>query len=89
MEYVARCARGGIRCLGDLQTWEVVAKLAPIGTVLLAMAAVLVAYRALRVQRDVARKRAAVDFFLKTELDKRAVEAAKNYKIAVKHLTVR
>ena len=63
----------------SLETWETAGKLAPIATALTALIAVGVAYRALRVQRDLARKRAAVDFFFKTEMDKGIADSYQAY----------
>lgn len=42
---------------------------APLITTDIAVAAVLIAMYSVLVQRSVARKRAAIDFFLKTEMD--------------------
>jgi hypothetical protein len=56
--------------LFDIKTWEEVGRIAPVATAVVAAAAAVIAYSALRVQRDLARKRAALDFFLKTETDK-------------------
>lgn len=50
----------------DIQCWaEELAKLAPIGTALIALIAAIIAFRSLRSQKDVARKRAAIDFVIK------------------------
>jgi hypothetical protein len=68
----------------DMTAWEEFAKLAPIATAAIAAAAACIAYTALRVQRDLARKRAALDFFLKTEMDKSVVEALYAYEDAMK-----
>jgi hypothetical protein len=67
----------------SLETWETLGKLAPIATALIALTAVGVAYRALRVQRDVARKRAALDVFFKTEMDSAIVGAFRDYENAI------
>ena len=39
-----------------------------------------IAYLAIRAQRDIARRRAAIDFFFKTELDKDAIALYNNFK---------
>ena len=46
-----------------------VEKFAPIATATIALIAAVVAFVAIKVQRSIARKRAALDFFLKTETD--------------------
>jgi hypothetical protein len=58
---------------------EELGKLGPIATAGIAVAAATIAYRALCVQRSLARKRAALDFFLKTEMDRSVVEAFHAY----------
>jgi hypothetical protein len=63
----------------DAAIWERVGRDAPIAIALIALVAASIAYRALRVQRDLARKRAALDFFLKTETDKSMIEALHAY----------
>jgi len=88
MEFFARCGRVGVECLGDLETWKAVASFGPIGTVLIAITAVGVAYRALRVQRDVACRRAAIDFFFKTEMDKSIVDSYHTYENAMESFKV-
>lgn len=52
---------------------DVAAKLAPLGTALIALAAATIAWCAIRAQRDIAKRRAAIDFFLKTEMDNEIV----------------
>jgi hypothetical protein len=69
MEFIARCGRVGLECFGDVEIWKAVASLAPIGTALIALSAALIALRAIQAQKDIARGRAAIDFFLKTDLD--------------------
>jgi hypothetical protein len=61
----------------SLQTWQAVSSLAPIATAGIALLAAGVAYCALSVQRDLTRKRAAIDFFLKTETDETIANAYK------------
>src|SRR6187431_2558674 len=62
-----------LHSIGDwgsaLTVWQI-AEVAPIVTASLTVLAVLFAWRAIHVQKDVARRRAAIDFFLKTEMDK-------------------
>jgi Domain of unknown function (DUF4760) len=48
---------------------EEVAKIAPIGTMLIALTATIIARLAICAQRDIARKRAAIDFVLKLIAD--------------------
>ncbi|HEY1747827.1 MAG TPA: DUF4760 domain-containing protein [Xanthobacteraceae bacterium] len=48
-------------------------------TVLIAFGAAVIAVISIRTQRDLARKRAAIDFFLKTEMDSSAVKAFDEY----------
>jgi hypothetical protein len=38
------------------------------------LAAACIAWRAINAQKDIARKRAAIDFFLKTEMDEKVIE---------------
>jgi hypothetical protein len=49
------------------------AKFAPVCTAVIALVAAVVAYRAIENQRDIARRRAAIDFFLKTETDEKMI----------------
>jgi hypothetical protein len=58
-----------------LKMLDWVAAHASIATALIAAVALLVAWRSLLSQRDTARKRAALDFFLKTEMDTGMVKA--------------
>jgi hypothetical protein len=60
--------------------WEAVAKLAPIGTALIALSAAIIAWFAIQAHRDIAKRRAAIDFFLKTEMDKTAIDLYINFK---------
>jgi hypothetical protein len=50
------------------------AKFAPLATAVIAAIAAAIALTAVYVQRDIARRRAAIDFFLKTETDKELVQ---------------
>ena len=54
--------------------WETAAKFAPIATALIALVAAGVALCAIWVQMHLARRGASIDFFLKTELDKTAID---------------
>jgi hypothetical protein len=54
-------------------TIENAARVAQIVTAAVAVLALLVAYNSVRVQRGIARRRAAIDFFLKTEMDEKVV----------------
>ena|SRR5579863_3161737 len=65
---------------------EEVAKIAPAFTAIIAVAAVGVAWWSLAAQKRVARRRAAIDFFLKTEMDKEMLDAHQRYLDAVKVL---
>ena len=55
------------------------ADLSPIGTVIIAAIAASIAVGAMLVQRDTAKRRAAVDFFLKTETDETLINAYYNF----------
>src|SRR5262245_18155927 len=55
--------------------FDKVAQVAPIATDTIALVAATVAISAIVVQRNVARKRAAIDFFLKTEMDEKLIDA--------------
>lgn len=65
---------------------EEVAKLAPIGTATVAAAAFFVAWQSLRTQKSIARKRAAIDVFLKTEMDRTMLDAYSKYEEALEEL---
>jgi hypothetical protein len=86
MEFFARCGRVGTECLGDLETWKVVASLAPIGTAIIAVSAALIALLAIRAQRDIASRRAAIDFFLRAEMDDKMVEVYKHFETGIRTL---
>jgi hypothetical protein len=49
--------------------WKTVAVYAPVATPIIALGAAIIALRAIATQRDIAMRRAAIDFFLKTEMD--------------------
>ena len=67
-------------------TVQEAAQLAPMATATVALTAVVVATIGIAVQRIIARKRAAVDIFLKTEMDKHLVEAWDALELAVVEL---
>jgi hypothetical protein len=56
-----------------IQYLELAAKVAPLGTATIALAAACIAMFAIAAQKDIAKRRAAIDFFLKTEMDKELV----------------
>src|SRR5215471_8229952 len=60
--------------VSDMGLLEIAARLAPIGTALIALGAAGIAWWAILEQRNIARRRAAIDFFLKTELDQTVVD---------------
>jgi hypothetical protein len=56
-----------VKCLTDFSCWETIAKIAPIGTALIALLAAIIALGAIWTQMHIARRRASIDFFLKTD----------------------
>jgi hypothetical protein len=60
-----------------------VAKIAPIATATIAGVALIIALASIFVQRGLARRRAALDFFFKTEMDKSTVDAYNSYESAI------
>ena len=58
----------------------------PYGTALIALGALATAIIAIITQTRVARRRAAIDFFLKTDLDHNMLEAHRDFRTAVKAL---
>jgi hypothetical protein len=58
---------------------EHLARLAPLVTATAAALGFVLACRTLHVNRQIAQKRAAIDFFLKTEMDKGILDAYDNY----------
>jgi competence protein ComGF len=69
----------------DLQSfmwWTDVAKLAPLATAVTALVAAWLALRSLRAQKSIARKRAAIDFFLKADMDEKMIQANDRYRDA-------
>jgi len=59
---------------------------APYGTAFIALGALVTAITAIIMQTLVARRRAAIDFFLKTDLDEKMLDAHKEFEAAVKKL---
>lgn len=57
-------------------------------TAAIAGGALIVALQSIKSQREIARKRAAMDFFIKTEMDRPTLEAHKSFTDAVKALQV-
>src|SRR5437763_384789 len=73
--------------VSDFAWWETVAKLAPIGTALIALFAALIALGAILVQMHIARRRASIDFFVKTEIDKTAIDLYRKFKTHAPSMT--
>ena len=69
-----------VRCLTDFSCWEIIAKLAPLGTALIVLIAAIIALGAMWVQMHIARRRASIDFFLKTEIDKTVIDLYDKFK---------
>src|SRR5256886_13819791 len=69
-----------VKCLADFSCWETIAKLAPIGTALIVLIAEIIALGAMWVQMHIARRRASIDFFLKTEMDKTVIDLYNKFK---------
>ena len=63
-------------------SWDAAAKYAPLVTATMAVLAFLGAIVSIWIQRRAAQKRAAIDFFLKTEMDEKMVEAHRKYRCA-------
>jgi Domain of unknown function (DUF4760) len=68
----------------DWAFWEHVGRVAPIITALIAFGAATLALVSLRTQVDIARKRAAIDVFLKTEMDQGMLAAYREYEVGLK-----
>jgi len=64
-------------------TLDAAARYAPIATTIIAIFALLAAVASILVQRAVARRRAAIDFFLKTEMDKELLNAFSTFNTAL------
>jgi hypothetical protein len=67
-------------------TLEQAAKLAPLVIAIVAFCALGAALWSIGAQKRLARRRAAVDFFIKTEMDDKMLQAWDNYLVAVKEL---
>lgn len=65
-------------------TWAEMAKYAPIATASVAALALIVGVTTLVVQRNLARRRASVDFFIKTEMDREMLKAWDAYNAGIK-----
>lgn len=63
--------------------WQLAAKVAPLATSLIALVAATIAIISLRTQVAIARKRAAIDVFLKTEMDQAMLAAYRAYEDAL------
>lgn len=69
-----------VKCLTDFSCWEAIAKIAPIGTALIVLIAAMIALGAIWAQMHIARRRASIDFFLKTEMDKTVIDLYNKFK---------
>ena len=69
-----------------LQVFEQAAKLAPLATSLVALGAAWIAWNAIKAQKDIARRRAAIDFFLKVETDEKMVDVYETFKREIRLL---
>jgi hypothetical protein len=69
-----------------IEIFALAAKFAPLATVSIALVAAIIAWCAIRAQRDIARRRAAVDFFLKTELDETVVKVYHKFQASASNL---
>jgi hypothetical protein len=67
-------------------TLKEAAEYAPLVTASVAALAIAVAVSSILVQKSVARRRAAIDFFLKTDMDEKVVKAFDDFNAAVVHL---
>jgi hypothetical protein len=65
--------------LGDWPFWEHLGRVAPIVAVFIAVGAAIVAVFSLLTQVHIARRRAAIDVFLKTEMDHTMLTAYQDY----------
>jgi hypothetical protein len=70
-------ARTDMTCI---QYFEEAGKLAPLATALVAMGAAWIAWKAIQAQKDIARRRAAIDFFLKVETDDKMIDVYETFK---------
>jgi hypothetical protein len=60
--------------------WETIGKVAPIATAVIALGAAGTAVATILIQRDIAKRRAAIDFFLKTDLDREIISLYDRFK---------
>jgi len=67
--------------------WEQLAKVAPLATTSIALIAATIAIISLRTQVAIARKRAAIDVFLKTEMDHAMLKAYLEYEDGLREST--
>ena len=67
-----------------IEFFEELAKLAPLGTASIALGAAVIALIAIFAQRDIAQRRAAIDFFLKTETDERMLALYETFKTEIR-----
>jgi hypothetical protein len=75
--------------LPDAAFWEKASKFAPVVTASIAALAAFFAWLSIRAQRDTARRRAAIDFFLKTDVDEKTIDLYTKFKRAVRGLEAR
>jgi hypothetical protein len=66
--------------------WDQAAKYAPIVTASVALLALIVASISIHVQRGIARRRAAIDFFVKAEMDVHVIKMYGAFSLALKEL---
>jgi len=66
--------------------WDKAAQYAPIATAAIAALALIIAINSIRVQRAVARRRAAIDLFMKSEMDPAMLDAYDKYEAALNEL---
>jgi hypothetical protein len=70
------------------ETVKTVAQFAPIIIAIVAVAALVMAFVSILVQRSTAQKRATIDFFFKTELDAHSYNPSRNFKRHIPNLRV-
>lgn len=68
--------------MSSSEFFETLAKFSPLATALVALVAAIIATVAIIAQRNIARRRAAIDFFLKTEMDQTMIELYNQFKEA-------
>jgi hypothetical protein len=76
---VLLCAFTALIYFFDTAQLQELAKVAPVATAVIALVAATVALTAMFLQRDTAQRRAAIDFFLKTETDDGLIQAYGEY----------